>query len=213
MKNLEEIASQIQYKLDEKDAVREVALKSSRAIIRVAAGIVHAIHKHEDVKNEFNEARDEVHRLRSLLEDHPDIWNAGFVEDAMAEIAEASILFSIINSEELPDPEDLGITPASYLLGLGDVIGELRRFALESLRNGEVELAQRYLDMMEEIFLILMRFDYPDAIVPIRRKQDVARSLLEKTRGEVAVAICSKRLEERLKHLEKSIDFHKCDPK
>ncbi|MEM2979600.1 MAG: hypothetical protein QW083_04140 [Methanomassiliicoccales archaeon] len=76
MKNLEEIASQIQYKLDEKDAVREVALKSSRAIIRIAAGIVHAIHKHEDVKNEFTEARDEVHRLRSLLEDHPDIWNA-----------------------------------------------------------------------------------------------------------------------------------------
>ncbi|MBC7108268.1 MAG: translin family protein [Methanomassiliicoccales archaeon] len=207
MRNLEEIADRIQYKLDEKDTVREVAIKSSRAIIRISTGIVHSIHRREDVKEALAEAKEEVHRLRSLLEDHPDIWNSGLVEDAMAEMAEASILLAIVNNEELPDPEELNITSTSYLLGLADVIGELRRFALEALRKDKTDEAVKYLDMMEDLFLVLMRFDYPDAIVPIRRKQDIARSLLEKTRGEIAVAVSSKRLQEKLEEFRRHLDI------
>ncbi len=205
MKNLDEIASHIESRLDEKDAVREVAIKSSRAINRLSGSAVHAIHKGGDADPLLREAFDETNRLKSLLEDYPDIWSSGLVEDALQELAEGAILRAMVNDEEFPDPDALGVPYASYLLGLADAIGELRRFSLERLREGNVEEATRYLEMMEEMFLVIMRFDYPDALVAIRRKQDIARSLLEKTRGDVAVAVGSKRLQEKIDNLSKKL--------
>ncbi len=206
MKNLEEIATRIESRLDEKDAVREVAIKSSRAINRLAGSIVHSIHKGEDINSLMHEALDETHRLRSLLEDYPDLWASGLVEGSLQELSEAAILLSLVNDDDdLPDPDALGVPLASYLLGLADAVGELRRFALEKLRGGDVEEATKYLEMMEDIFLVIMRFDYPDALVAIRRKQDVARSLLEKTRGELAVAVNSRRLQAKIDGLAKKL--------
>lgn len=205
MKNLEEIAERIESRLEEKDQVREVAIKSARAINRLSGSIVHLIHKGEEVKPMMHEALDETHRLRSLLEDYPEIWESGLVEGALQELAEAAILLSLVRDDELPDPDDMGITGNAYLLGMADVIGELRRFALEKLREGEVDEAKIYLEMMEEIFLVIMRFDFPDALIPIRRKQDVARSLLEKTRGDVAVAVNSARLQKRMDELSRKL--------
>lgn len=198
MKNLDAIANRIQARLDEKDTVREIAIKSSRAIIRISGSVIHSIHKGEDIEEMMSEALDEAQRLRSLLLEHPELLNSGLVEDAMQEFCEAAILLSIYRHEDLPSPEELDVPYTAYLLGLADCIGELRRFALEALRAGQTEKASEYLEMMEEFFQVIMRFDYPDALVSIRRKQDIARSLLEKTRGEVAVAVSSKRLGDRI---------------
>ena len=206
MRNLEEIAARIQQGLDEKDQVREIAIKSSRAIIRLSGSIVHSVHKHEKVDDVMAEAVDEAQRLRSVLLEHPAIWNSGLVEDALQELTEAAIIVAISRNEDLPTPEDLGVPMTSYLMGLADAIGELRRFSLEALRAGQMEDASRFLEMMEEMFQVIMRFDYPDALVSIRRKQDIARSLLEKTRGEVAVAVSSQRLGDKLTALYERID-------
>jgi len=104
----------------------------------------------------------------------------------------------MLEHESLPGPKELGLTDTAYLLGLGDVVGELRRFALEHLRRGNVTLASAFLEKMERILDALMRFDYPTALVALKRKQDVARSLIEKTRGEVAVAARSQELADKL---------------
>ncbi len=205
MKNLEDIADRIESRLEEKDQVREVTIKSTRAINRLSGSIVHSIHKGEDVRAMMHEAVDEAHRLRSLLEDYPEMWASGLVEGSLQELAEAAILLALVNDEDVPDPDEMGLPGTAYLLGLGDVIGELRRFALEHLREGRPNEAVRYLDMMEELFLVIMRFDYPDAIIQIRRKQDVARSLLEKTRGEVAVALSSAALQAKLEELSRKL--------
>jgi translin len=205
MKNLDEIAARLQLILDEKDEVREIAIKSARAIIRLSGSAVHSIHKGEDVTDLLRVAQDEAHSLRSLLEEHPDIWNSGLVSDALQEMAEAAIVQAIAIGGDFPSPEDLGMTAAPYLMGLADAIGEMRRFVLVALRKGDVEKAVAHLDMMEEMFLVLMRFDYPQALVAVRRKQDIARSLLEKTRGDVAVAVSSRRLEERMEELRKRL--------
>ncbi len=201
MKNLEEIAERIESRLEEKDQVREVAIKSTRAINRLSGSIVHMIHKKDDAMPLMHEALDEAHRLRSLLEDYPEIWESGLVESALQELAEAAILMAMVKDEDLPDPDAMGITGHAYLLGMADAIGELRRFALERLREGDGERATEFLNMMEEMFLVIMRFDFPDALIPIRRKQDVARSLLENSRGEVAVAVNSARLQEKMDEL------------
>ncbi len=202
MRDLEQIADGIQVSLDEKDTVREIAIKSARAIIRLSGHSIRGMHKGEDVNSSIAAAMEEEERLRSLLQEHQEIWSSGIVQDALQELAEAAIVLSIVKGEDMPTPEDLDLPATTYLMGFADAIGELRRFALEALRQGRTEEAEIRLDLMEDMFLVIMRFDYPDAIVSIRRKQDVARSILEKTRGDVAVAVSSARLEKRIAELD-----------
>ncbi len=198
MKNLDDVISEIESRLDEKDEVRELAIKSSRTIARLAGSAIQGMHRGEDVHTGLQETREEVQKLRSLLDGHPDLFHAGFVENAMQEACEAFLVHAILATEPLPSPKECGVTDTAYLLGLGDVVGELRRFALTALRGGDVTAASHYLEKMERILEALMRFDYPTALVALKRKQDVARSLIEKTRGEVAVAAQGHELAKKL---------------
>ena len=198
MKNLDEVISDIEVRLDEKDEVRELAIKSSRTIARLSGSAIQGMHRGEDVAGTIHETREEVMKLKSLLDGHPDLYHTGFVENAMQEACESFLVHAILEGQELPTPKACGVTDTAYLLGLGDVVGELRRFALEHLRRGEIDSASAYLEKMERILDALMRFDYPTALVALKRKQDVARSLIEKTRGEVAVAARSHELAKKL---------------
>ncbi len=198
MKRLEQVVSEIEAELDEKDQVREIALKSSRAIIRLSGAILRGLHRNEQPGDQLDILRDEVTRLQSLLAEHPELEHAGYVSSAFQEYAEVGLIMSLLETGDVPSPEELGVGSPPYLMGLGDSIGELRRFCLEELKSGRAGRANEILDMMEDLLTALMRFDYPDAIVPLRHKQDVARSLLEKTRGEVAVATSTSALREKI---------------
>ena len=198
MKNLDEVISEIEARLDEKDEVRELAIKSSRTIARLAGSAIQGMHRGDDAGAALRETHEEVAKLRSLLDGHPDLIHAGFVENAMQEACEAFLVHAIVEGELLPSPKECGVTDTAYLLGLGDVVGELRRFALTALRDGDVASASHTLERMERILDSLMRFDYPTAMVALKRKQDVARSLIEKTRGELAVAARSHELSKKL---------------
>lgn len=198
MKNLDEVISEIEVRLDEKDEVRELAIKSSRTIARLAGAAIQGMHRGQEVQGPLQEVHEEVLKLRSLLDGHPDLLHAGFVENAMQEACEASLFHAILVGAELPTPKECGVTDTAYLLGLGDVVGELRRCSLTSLHHGDVGDASDFLEKMERILDVLMRFDYPTAMVALRRKQDVARSLIEKTRGELAVAARSHELSKKL---------------
>lgn len=205
MDNLEEIVETIQAELDEKDEIREVALKSSRAILRLSGAALRQMQKGEDELENLEAARQEAHRLAGVLEGHPDIYYSGFVANAFQELTEANVLRNILRGERIKNPKEIGVHPVAYVLGLGDVVGELRRIALNSLIGRNVEKAHDCLGKMETIYDILIRFDYPSALLPIRRKQDIARSLIEKTRGEIAVASTSSALEAKIGNLEKKI--------
>lgn len=198
VKNLDEVVSEIESRLDEKDEVRELAIKSSRTITRLAGASIQGMHRGEDMGSSLHDTHEEVQKLRSLLDDHADLLHAGFVENAMQEACEAALFHAILGAESLPTPKECGVTDTAYLLGLGDVVGELRRCALTALRDGSVAEASHFLERMERILDALMRFDYPTALVALKRKQDVARSLIEKTRGEVAVAARSHELSKKL---------------
>jgi translin len=204
---LNDIADEIQKDLDEKEAVREVALKSSRDIVRLCGSVIQAIHKGENSSKTMSEIKREIARLKGTISRHPEMEHAGFVDAAYQEFAEASIFCAIAKGSTIPGRGELGITAQSYLEGIGDVVGELRRLALSAMMSGKVDDAQKSLAMMDEIYGFLMRFDYPAALAGVKRKQDVARSLVEKTRGEVAVAARMHSLEKRLgdfgKRLEK----------
>jgi len=198
MKNLQKVIAKIESELDEKDQVREVALKSTRAVVRLAGSILRGLHRGEKKDQMLEELRDEASRLTNLLLDHPELSNTGYVQTAFQEYAEALIIISLLQKDDVPSPEELRISSVPFLLGLADAIGELRRFCLDELKIGRVEKANHYLEQMEDIYAAIAGFDLPDAIAPIRHKQDVARSLIEKTQGEVAIATTSQNLQKKL---------------
>jgi translin len=195
---LESILTEMEQDLEEKDAVRELALKASRAVARLSVSAVGSLHRGKEVGPLLDEAREEASRLGSLLKEHPDLYFSGFVENAHQDMVEAAVAYSLLRDTPLLRPDELGVTNRAYVLGLGDVVGELRRHALERLGKGDVEVAQESLEAMEVLYEGLMRFDFPRAVAAVKRKQDIARSLVEKTRGEVAVAVRTQALERKL---------------
>lgn len=208
MNNLEGIINKIEKHIDGKDIIRETALRDSRNIIINCRKCIQRIHQ-----NKIKEADELLKKASKTLSDlydvtkpFPDLSNAGFVENAAQEYVEAYCLNNILKGKDLPDPDKLQTTYTSYLQGLCDVVGELRRKALDTILNGEPKQAQQYLVIMEDIYDAILRFDYPSSLIPIKRKQDIARSLIEKTRGELAVASCEQRIEYRTDEFRGLID-------
>ena len=193
MKGLKEAMDYVEKELNEKDAVREIALKASRDILRKSKEAIAMMHRGKDPIELLRRIREDHMALISTLREYPELIHAGYVSDASQEYTEAMVLYTIFHGEEVPGSRELKVDAGSYVMGISDVVGELRRSALDSLKNGDIETAELRLSQMEEIYEQIMRLDYPSAIVQIRQKQDMARALIEKTRGEVAI---SKRLME-----------------
>ena len=199
MKGLKEAVEEARSELDEKDAVREIAIKASREIRRRAKNAIFSMHRGEEVIDELRALRQEQMALVSTLRDHSELAHAGYVSEAFQELTEALVLYSVFDDGKIPSPRELRIDATSYLLGLADVIGELRRSALDLMKEGKGEEASLRLSQMEEIYEAIMDLEYPSAIVNIRQKQDIARGLIEKTRGELS-------LSKRLLAVERKLD-------
>lgn len=204
MKNLESIINKIEKHIDEKDLIREKSIRYSRNIIINCRKAIHQIHqqRYHEAEAIMQKAASTLNELYKVTETFPDLTFAGYVENASQEFAEAHCFYQIMHEENLPDPDSLRTSYTSYLQGLCDVVGELRRKTLDTILEGEFQEAQRYLTMMEAIYESINRFDYPSGLIPIKRKQDIARSLVEKTRGELAVASSEQRIVQKTDEIQ-----------
>ncbi len=203
--NLESIVDRIRVSLTAKNAARDAALARSRELIRHSANAIRAAHRNEfDTADELlDAARELATQMVGDLAGYPDLYHAGYTQDALKELAEASITTALVRGDELPSPEQLGIEYAAYLNGLGEAAGELRRYALDALRRGDIATAEVMLTHMDEIYDNLIAVDFPDAITGgLRRTTDMVRGVLERTRGDLTVAARQQKLEEALKDLE-----------
>lgn len=201
MQKLEQIAEHIRRDFDEQTAARDKALAQARALTRECALSIRAVHRQETdvMQGHLNEAGRIAAELRTGLEPYPDLYHSGYTQDALKEYAEASITCALILHQPLPTPQDLGLVPHTYLNGLAETVGELRRRILDILRHGYSEEVETLLGHMDDIFSVLVTMDYPDAITyGLRRQTDVARSIIERTRGDVTFSL-------RGEHLERSI--------
>jgi translin len=199
--DLSELARSVQARLDEKNAARERALPAARRSIRSSANAIRAIHRldFETAVRLIQESRAALDEGLDAVRDHADIRHAGYLQDAQKEYAEANLTMSLVRGTELPSPPDLGVEDAAYLNGVSEAIGEGRRRVLDLLRTGAVHEAEQLLDAMEEMYGVLVTMDYPDAItMNLRRSTDVARSLIEKTRGDLSIAVVQQDLRDAL---------------
>ena len=198
MENLEEIGKELERFLDEKERMREDMLRRSRDILKLSARTIAAMHRGAFVEGDVMRIRDITRSLREDLKEHKDIWHSGALENALQEAAEVAIVHAMVKGERLPHPDDIDVTYPAYLLGLCDAVGELRRFALSALKAGDIQGAERDLDRMEQVYLVIMQFHYPQAIVPVKAKQDQVRGIIERTRSDVALAASANRTVARL---------------
>ena len=195
----ESVAKAIRKRLDRKNAARESAIGKSRQIVRECRSAISAMQSDNDYAKHLTLARKMSCELSRILAEFPDILHAGYVLDAQQELAEAEIIASHIEDHPFPSPESIGVSDEAFVLGLGDAIGELRRLLLSRLMNDDMTGARKELEAMEEFYRILMAFDYPDTLLASKRKQDVARGLLEKSRSELVLSSHMRDLKRRLK--------------
>jgi len=179
--NVMSMAEEISREMETSEKKRESVISSSRVIIRKTKKVIHAIHQQDDHNDAMNELINDV----AALVENLDQETMRSAEDALMEFAEACIFESVVFERDIPSYSDLRITSRSWALGLADSLGEIRRMILNLLLTGNKERSEYLFKRMEEICEAVMSFDIPDAVLPIRRKQDVARSVTEKTRTDL----------------------------
>ncbi len=202
---MQRIAADALDALAGKHAAREEALRLSREVIRSSANSIRAVHR-----NELERAREMVKatgalvtQAKGLLEAHQDLYFTGFTQDAQKEYAEASCVYAFIAGTDLPRPEDIGVETAPYLNGLAEAASELRRYILDSLRRDDDSRSEELMVQMDEAYNLMLVIDFPDALTNgLRRTTDQLRGVLERTRGDLTMAVRQRRLERLLAERE-----------
>ncbi len=204
-RELADIGSRAIEQLTARNRARERALSVSREVIRCSANAIRAVHRgqFESAKEVISQAASRLEETEPIRLENPEIYFAGFLADARKEFSEANITLAMISGGAIPRPEDLGIDASSFLNGLADVIGELRRYILDALRRDQFDRCQEFMDLMDEIYSILMTVDFPEAVTGgLRHSTDQMRGVLERTRGDLTMALRQSKLETRLARWE-----------
>ncbi|MEN8241060.1 MAG: haloacid dehalogenase [Chloroflexota bacterium] len=211
MDHLEEIAERVRAEFDTITEARDQTLTKARTLTRHCAHAIRAVHRedHDKVELELGEARKLAESLTSVLvKQHPNLYFTGYTQDALKEFAEANIVAALVTGKPLPTPEDLGLEVATYLKGLAETIGELRRRCLDILRGGHSQEAEVLLNHMDEIYLVLVTIDYPDAVtMGLRRLTDISRGIVERTRGDITLSLRQQRLEQTILKAEENLQI------
>lgn len=208
MQELQTLTDRINQTFEAKSAIRNNTLTRSRELIRHCANSIRATQRGDDAEAQalLQTARETAAEMIADAMQYPDVYYAGYTQDALKELTEAHITRAVILQEPLPAPEALKVEYAAYLNGLAEAAGELRRFALDALRQGDVSLAERILGDMDNIYSALITVDFSDAITGgLRRNTDMVRGVLERTRGDVTTAVRQEAMRAALQQFERRI--------
>ncbi len=189
----------------DKDSAREQALSLSREVIRHSATAIRFLHRqeYEPAAKLLREARTLLNQIDKALKKHQDLLYTGYVQDAKKEFAEGSLTLALVRGEDLPTPESLKVGFAPYLNGMGEAAGELRRYLLDAIRRDDFSRCEELLAAMDDIYGILVTMDFPDALTGgLRRTTDMVRGVVERTRGDLTMAVEQRSLGRRVEKLE-----------
>lgn len=203
--------AQIEAELTLKNDVRDLTLRRSRELIRYCAHSIRAAHRHEfaEARTLLGTAQAAANEMVRDLEHHPDLYYAGYTQDALKELTEAFLVLAFISGEPLPTPQEIGVPGATFLRGLAEAVTEMRRFILDLIRRGDVSEAEPFLTIMDDVYSFLIAIDFPDAITGgLRRHTDVVRGVLERTRGDLTVAVRQEQMRSTLLAFEERLGMN-----
>jgi translin len=199
---LKKLVEEMRGYFDAQDKVQEQLLDISRKVIRNSSRAITATHRldKKSALGHVTQAKKDLRTLQAIVKENPQFLMYGAVLAAQQEYAEAELFRNLVENGKLLSPKELGVTYHSYLTGVADLVGEMRRNVLDAIRRNEVGKAEKTLELMERLFELLMEFDYAESVVHgIKRRQDVARQVVEKTRGDLTLALRQDKLEKALR--------------
>jgi translin len=202
---LNEVLKNIKEDLKQKDQIQKETHESMRQATSLSKQSILQIHRKKigEAQKNLQTAKNLISNLQTQAKDYPEIIYSGMFSAALQEYAEANIFYTLITEARFVKPEEISVPSVDYVLGLADVVGEYRRYALDALREGNVKRGEECLELMDEIFMELMALDEAYMLVPgLRRKQDVARRIIETTRGDITLEIRRESLEQQLRRFE-----------
>lgn len=205
MDTLDSVAELIRAALEAKNRARDATLEDARLLTRLCGNAIRAMHRQEwqAAESLLAEARQTLQRMAARLASLPDLYHAGYFQDAAKEYGEAAATLALLRDAPLPTPADLGIEPATYLNSLAEAASELRRYILDILRHHHDDQAEALLQKMDDIYAVLTTFDFPDAVSGgLRHRVDNLRGVLERTRGDVTTSLRQHRLQQALERAE-----------
>ena len=208
MPSLKTILKEIRKELKEKEKVREKAREDMRRATSLSKQAILLLHQKrmKEAKKLIVKAKEIISRLNDISKEYPNIIYSGLFNAALQEYSEANIFLKLIEKSKFIAPKEINVPSVDYVLGLADVIGECRRLALDALREGDVEKGEKCLQTMDEIYTELMAMDEAYMLVSgLRRKCDIARRIIETTRGDITQEVRRSSLEKKLKEFEKFV--------
>ena len=199
LKNVKLSLDKISKSLSEVQDNREFLLKNTREIIILCSRSIISIHK-----GDLKTARKNLTEVDLLLKKYRKKATANlqrYLVTSEQEYVEAACLLAVVEGKEIPSDKKLKVMGESYVLGLLDCVGELKRMIFDKIRIGDTENALRTFDIMENLYLHLYTFSMYDKVVKeARRKIDVNRILVDDVRGAITE---EKRRSELIKALNK----------
>jgi translin len=208
MEKLDTIAERIRADFETRNSIRDSVLHGTRELIRLCGNAIRASHRDEwdEARSLLDQADDLADSILEELQPYPDLRHAGYTRDAMKELVEAHVTLALVKGNAIPEPEDLNVTYPSYLNGFCEAASELRRRALDEMRQGHLAEAERLLEMMDAVYDVVNTFDFPNAITGgLRHRVDQLRSVLERTRGDLTSSLQQDRLIRALRDFEERI--------
>jgi translin len=208
MEKLETIVEEIRAEFEAKSVVRDAALQRSRTLIRHCANAIRAAHRGDfaDAQELLVTARESARELVMDLEPYPDLYYAGYTQDALKEYVEAQVVLAFIRDGDLPTPAEVGVEAPAYLKGLAEAASEMRRHSLDLMRQNRLERAEQMLGIMDEVYSQLITVDFPDAITGgLRRTTDMLRGVVQRTRGDLTTAFRQEMMRQALHDFESRI--------
>ncbi len=209
LKNISEIAENLERVLQEKDQIRDQLMLHSKDIVKFSGQSIETFHSKRIEKNKetMEKAKETVTKVWLLLERDPSFSNSKFLEAALQEYAEAQLLHHLVEKKILISPEEIKVTEEAYILGVADLIGELRRYILERLVEGEIDEAKAWYSIMKELYGVILQIDFGKNLVSdYRKKKDLARILIEKTLSDLFIAVQGKKLGERMDEMGNNVE-------
>jgi translin len=189
----------------QKNQIREDTHESMRKATSLSKQAILLIHqkRFDDAEKMVANAKEKILSLQDLAKQYPEIIYGGMLSAAFQEYSEANIFLILIKEERFVTPAEINVPSVDYVLGLADVIGEYRRLALDNLREGEVKKGEKCLEIMDQVFIQLLALDEAYMLVPgLRHKSDIARRIIESTRGDITLEVRRKSLEDQLKRFD-----------
>ncbi len=204
----ESIVRDLRASAERMHEAREIGLAKCRTLIQTSAKCIRHVHRHqfEEAERLLQDAKRIASEARTALTPFPSVMHAGFLHDAEKEMVEAACVLSMVQGRPLPDPQELGAMAMSYLNGVGEAASECRRFALDEMRRGHLDAAERLLGAMEAVYDELITFDFPDSMTGgLRRTCDALRAVVERTRSDLTATASQQELIRELRETRRSL--------